>query len=57
MLFNARGYVVSGLHQSYSVAPDDQRFLMVREVGERRVGDLIVIENWFQELGVPPGTD
>jgi len=49
VLFDARPYVLSGLHAMYAVAPGDDRFLMIR-AGEADPGELIVVENWFQEL-------
>ncbi len=54
VLFDGRGFVGSGLHPMYDVSMDDQRLLMVRAAGERDPGELIVVENWFQELrGLP----
>jgi hypothetical protein len=32
------------------VAPDDRRFLMVRPVGSGSPDNIIVVENWFEEL-------
>jgi len=49
-VFDGRGFVVSGLHPMYAVSPDDRRFLMVRRTTEADPGELIVVENWFQEL-------
>jgi hypothetical protein len=38
----------------YSVAPDGQRFMMIRSVLERDpgldAGELILIRNWFHEI-------
>jgi DNA-binding SARP family transcriptional activator/Tol biopolymer transport system component len=50
VLFDDRGFVLSGLHPMYTVSPDDRRLLMVRQVGEPDPGELIVVENWFSEL-------
>lgn len=55
VLFDARQYEFSGLHQDYSVTSDGQRFLMVRSLAQGDPGELIVVENWFQELGNEPG--
>ncbi len=50
-LFNAAPYVASGSRTMYSVAPDDRRFLMLRETGGAAEGvELIVTENWTQAL-------
>jgi hypothetical protein len=38
--------------QSYNVSPDDRRFLMVREGAPSQVSELILTENWLQELKV-----
>jgi serine/threonine-protein kinase len=35
---------------SYSVSPDDQRILMVHQVSPNTPDQLIVVENWFEEL-------
>jgi Tol biopolymer transport system component len=50
VLFDSRQYLADGLHPMYALAPDGQRFLMVRRE-PRTPGELIVVENWFQELG------
>jgi len=34
----------------WDVAPDGQRFLFVRTVGEFGNGKVIVVENWLEEL-------
>jgi hypothetical protein len=34
----------------YAVAPDDQRFLMIRSRAASGSDELIVVENWFEEL-------
>ena len=49
-LFMASEQVTRDEWRDYAVSLDDQRFLMVREVGERDPGEIIVVENWFQEL-------
>jgi serine/threonine-protein kinase len=35
---------------SYDVAPDDQRFIMVRTRGVGQASELVVVENFFEEL-------
>jgi len=50
VLFQAAGYTSRGFTQQYAVAPDDRRFLMVRPVGSGSPDNIIVVENWFEEL-------
>ena len=35
-------------HRGHDVAPDDQRFLMLRPLGATAPEQLIVVENWFE---------
>jgi hypothetical protein len=37
------------------VSPDDQRFVMIRNRGAEEVGELIVVENFFEELKAKVG--
>ena len=40
----------------YDVAPDDQRFVMLRAVGFQEAGpELILVENFFEELKAKVG--
>jgi hypothetical protein len=50
VLFSAAPYLTLGFFQSYAVSPDDRRFLMVREGAPTQQSELILTENWFQEL-------
>lgn len=50
VLFSAAPYLTLGLFQSYAVTPDNRRFLMVREGAPSQQSELILTENWFQEL-------
>ncbi|MGH7536163.1 MAG: protein kinase domain-containing protein [Gemmatimonadales bacterium] len=50
VLFPAAPYLTLGFYQSYNVSPDDRRFLMVREGTAAQQSELILTENWFQEL-------
>jgi len=34
----------------YAVAPDDKRFLMIRPLETKTADNIIVVENWFEEL-------
>ncbi len=49
-LFPAAGYTSRPFTQQYAVAPDDRRFLMVRPLGSGSPDNIIVVENWFEEL-------
>ena len=42
-------------HRAYDVMADDQRFLMIRLGGSGYVGDLIMVQNFFEELKAKVG--
>jgi hypothetical protein len=42
--------VTEGYRSYWAVAPDDQRFLMVRDLGLRATADVILVENFLEEL-------
>jgi hypothetical protein len=50
-LFKGR-YLQSHPLRSYDVAPDGQRFLMIRDVSqpEEPITEIHVVLNWFEEL-------
>jgi Tol biopolymer transport system component len=50
VLFSMAPFARTGSIQSYSVSPDDRRFVMVREGESSQQGELVVAENWLQEL-------
>ena len=50
VLFSIAGFRSAAVHQFYDVTPDDQRFVMIRNQGVREAGELIVVENFFEEL-------
>jgi eukaryotic-like serine/threonine-protein kinase len=50
VLFPAGAYLSFARGTEYSVAPDDQRFLMIRQVPGGVPDELVVVENWFEEL-------
>jgi hypothetical protein len=50
VLFPANSYNSPANYQLYDVAPDDKRFLMVRGVTAEAGTELILTENWFEEL-------
>ena len=49
-LFSVSQFTRTGPIPSYSLAPDDKRFLMVREGETTQQSELIVAENWLQTL-------
>lgn len=49
-LFPAAGYTSLRFTPQYAVAPDDRRFLMIRPVQTRSPDNIVVVENWFEEL-------
>ena len=54
-LFSLDGYRNNAFRHQYDVTPDDQRFVMIRRVGGEDVGELIVVENFFEELKAKMG--
>ncbi len=50
------GYGSAFVHQLYDVTPDDQRFVMIRNTETEAVDELIVVENFFEELRARWGT-
>jgi serine/threonine protein kinase/Tol biopolymer transport system component len=49
-LFQAGGFRPIQFGLPYDVAPDDRRFLVVRPVAGTAAENLIMVENWFEEL-------
>ena len=49
VLFTLGGYLNGSGHQQYVLTPDDRRFVFLR-IGDSQMTDLIVVENWFEEL-------
>jgi serine/threonine-protein kinase len=50
ILFPAGAYLSFARGVEYAVAPDDRRFLMIREIAGSVPDELIVVDNWFDEL-------
>ena len=50
VLFPATSYNITPTYSLYDVAPDDRHFLMVRGVAAEAQTELILTENWFEEL-------
>jgi len=53
-------YMTEPLRRNYDIHPDGKRFLMIKKVEEEEevpITELIVVENWFEELKrrVPTG--
>ncbi len=55
VLFSVQGYRSAPVHQGYDVTPDDQRFVMIRNPAGEDAGELIVVENFFEELKAKVG--
>jgi hypothetical protein len=49
-LFPAAAYFSFAGGAQYAVAPDDRRFLMIRQAAGTAPDELIVVDNWFEEL-------
>ena len=49
-LFPAAEFFAVDLSPRYAVAPDDRRFLMIRQTAGSARDELIVVDNWFEEL-------
>ncbi len=54
-LFSMQVYLSDALHLQYGVMPEDQRFVMIRNPGSVEAGELIVVENFFEELKAQVG--
>ncbi len=57
VLFSTQGYRSGSTHQFYDVTPDDQRFVMIRNFVGEETGELIVVENFFEELKAKVGRE
>ncbi len=55
VLFSVQAFRSAGFHQYYDVGPDDQRFVMIRDPSSDDAGELIVVENFFEELKAKVG--
>ncbi len=49
VLFSAAEYLSDFNHVLYDLTPDDRRFVMLRGI-EADAGELIWVQNWFEEL-------
>ncbi|HRZ09098.1 MAG TPA: protein kinase [Gemmatimonadales bacterium] len=50
MLFSLSGYRAARNRAQYDVAPDDRRFLMIRDFDDGSGEEQVYVENWFTEL-------
>jgi serine/threonine-protein kinase len=50
VLFSASPFVIGGNAGVYDVSPDGQRFVMVRPATGAGESELVVVQNWFEEL-------
>jgi serine/threonine-protein kinase len=50
VLFSMDGYLRGAGHPMYDVRPDDQQFVMLRINDEAEANQLILVENWAEEL-------
>lgn len=57
VLFSATGYLANANHRHYDVTADDQRFIMLRRVGGAGEGELILVQNFFEELRARVGRE
>jgi serine/threonine-protein kinase len=55
-LFSATEYRADVNHRQYDVAPDGERFIMIRPVGGIAEGALILVQNFFEELRAVAGS-
>ncbi|MEE8133600.1 MAG: hypothetical protein V3T56_01005, partial [Gemmatimonadales bacterium] len=49
-LFSVDGFLTANNRHQYDVAPDDQRFVFLRLTSDADPTEVIVVENWFEEL-------
>jgi hypothetical protein len=49
-LFSVQPFSVDVSTRSYDVAPDDDRFVMIRLAPDEGLGQIVVVENFFEEL-------
>ena len=52
VLFPAGAYVADQNHRQYDVTDDGERFIMLRPIGGTVQSELILVQNFFEELRV-----
>jgi len=50
VLFSTTGYLPGNRHRQYDISPDDQEFVMLRMSGPAVPSELILVENWAEDL-------
>jgi serine/threonine-protein kinase len=55
VLFSVAGYFNSGTRSGYDMTADDQRFLMIQDEEALVEGDLVIVQNFFEELKAKVG--
>jgi serine/threonine-protein kinase len=55
VLFPAISYILSGSYPIFDVAADDRRFIMVRSAAATEETEVILTQNWFEELNARVG--
>ena len=55
VLFSTQRFRTNFGYQFYDVTPDGQGFVMIRHRGIDEAGELIVVENFFEELKAKVG--
>jgi hypothetical protein len=50
VLFSAASFSFAGTYPTYDVAPDDRRFVMIRSVAPSVETELVLVQNWAEEL-------
>ncbi len=50
VLFPAAPYILAGNAGAYDVSPDDKRFVFIRAATGGTGTELVVVQNWFEEL-------
>jgi hypothetical protein len=55
VLFSAAPYTPIPPVPSFDLSPDDKQFLMLRETTPTERNELIVVQNWFEEMKARAG--
>ena len=50
VLFPLATYLIGNGHAGYDISPDDQRLVMLKAVEGEDDSQLILVDNWFEEL-------
>ena len=50
VLFSVSSFILNASYPIYEVAPDDRRFVMVRSSAATEATEVILTQNWFEEL-------